>query len=360
MKRLNVAIIGQGRSGRGIHGGYFLREEGKRFCVKAVVDKLEDRRKQAQETFHCDTYDDYQKLYDRNDIDLVINATYSYLHSPITLDFLQHGFHVIVEKPFARYVHECDDMIQAAKRNHVMLAVFQQSRFAPYYRKIREIVDSGALGRIIQVSVNYSSFGRRWDWQCCQDYYGGSLLNTGPHPMDQVVDLLDYDGMPVVFSRLDRVNTFGDAEDYAKIIVTAPERPLFDIEVSSCNNYAEDIYKIQGSNGSLRASMKHCEWKYFKPEELQKQHLILNPLTDENGKPGYCREEIKWYENSWDAAEGHAFGSAVDTYYEHVYEHLINGVEFPVKNEKVKQQIAIAEVVHNQNPLSKFVEREAF
>ena len=87
MKRLNVAIIGQGRSGRGIHGEYFLREEGKRFCVKAVVDKLEDRRKQAQETFHCDTYDDYQKLYDRNDIDLVINATYSYQNSPNTLDF---------------------------------------------------------------------------------------------------------------------------------------------------------------------------------------------------------------------------------------------------------------------------------
>ena len=84
---------------------------------------------------------------------------------------------------------------------------------------------------------------------------------------------------------------------------------------------------------------------------------LLNPLTDENGKPAYCKEEIKWYENSWDAAEDHAFGSAVDTYYGYIYEHLINGAEFPVKNEKVKQQIAIAEVIHNQNPLSRFIER---
>lgn len=125
---------------------------------------------------------------------------------------MNHGFNVLVEKPFARTAAEVDTMIETAAKNKVMLAVFQQSRFAPYYRQVRKVLDSGVLGRLIQVSIQFDSYGRRWDWQCCQRFNGGSLYNTGPHPVDQALDILvDWDTMPTVFSKLDRVNTFGDA-----------------------------------------------------------------------------------------------------------------------------------------------------
>ena len=48
------------------------------------------------------------------------------------------------------------------------------------------------LGRIVQVSLSFSGFARRWDWQTLQEYKGGNLLNTGPHPMDQAMRLLDF------------------------------------------------------------------------------------------------------------------------------------------------------------------------
>ena len=101
MEKLNVAIIGQGRSGRDIHGLYFRSENNTHYEVVAVVDKLEHRRKRAVEEYHCDVYEDYRELFGREDIDLVVNSSYSCDHYPITLDLLNHGFNIVTEKPFA-------------------------------------------------------------------------------------------------------------------------------------------------------------------------------------------------------------------------------------------------------------------
>ena len=81
MKKLNVAIIGQGRSGRDIHGRYFLSEAGKAlYNVIAVADKIEARRERAVKEYGCDVYEDYRELLKRDDIDVVVNSTFSYLH----------------------------------------------------------------------------------------------------------------------------------------------------------------------------------------------------------------------------------------------------------------------------------------
>ena len=61
--------------------------------------------------------------------------------------------------------------MEAAEKSGKLLAVYQQSRFAPYYRQVKKVVDSGVLGRIVQVSIAFNGFARRWDWQCIQDFY---------------------------------------------------------------------------------------------------------------------------------------------------------------------------------------------
>lgn len=50
--------------------------------------------------------------------------------------------------------------------------IFLQSRYAPQFVKVREIVDSGVLGRIVEIKITTSSFGRRWDWQTLQENAG--------------------------------------------------------------------------------------------------------------------------------------------------------------------------------------------
>ena len=168
MKKLKVAIIGQGRSGRNIHGAYFLTNAGKeKFEVSAVADLIEFRRERAKSEFGCDIYSDYREMLVRDDIDFFVNSTFSHLHPSITLDIINSGHNVVVEKPFARSVAECDAMISAARKNGVMLNVFQQSRFAPYFIKIKEILSSGVLGDLVEVSIKYGSYTHRYDGRLC-------------------------------------------------------------------------------------------------------------------------------------------------------------------------------------------------
>lgn len=354
MKICNVAVIGQGRSGRDIHGAYFRSAENKLFHVSAVVDAQEDRRRRAKEEYGCDVYADYKELFSRKDIDLVVNSTFSKDHYPVAMDLMRHGFSVLCEKPFSAHVSECDDMIAEAEKNHVKLAVFQQSHYAPYMKKIREIFASGVLGRMVEVHVSFSGFCRRWDWQTSQRFYGGSLLNTGPHPMEQVLELMNLGkDMPHIFSYLDRVNTYGDAEDYVKIILTHSGSPLVDFEISPSDRYSTYLYKIQCERGTLEATMNHCKWSYFDPKTAPEQHLTLTPLCNAEGYPAYCGEKLEWHNEEADLG-GSAFTSAVDDYYTMLYHYLFDGAELEIPLWKVRRIIAVMEEVHQQNPMPVF------
>jgi len=353
MRKLKLAILGQGRSGRDIHGKYLVTNQ-EQFQIAYVVDPIEVRRERAKEDYGYEVFETYQELFSKTDIDFVVNATPSFLHPSITIDLLNHGFHVLSEKPFARTVKEVDEIIAAAEKNKRMIAVFQQSRFAPYYEQVKRVLDSGVLGRLVQVSIEFNGYARRWDWQCCQDFYGGNLLNTGPHPVDQALDILNFhEDMPNVMCKMDRVNTFGDAEDYVKLILTAPDRPLIDVEICSCDAYPSFTYNIMGSTGGLAGGMNEIKWRYFKPEEAPEQHIIRTPLCDENDYPKYCSEQLKWYEEEWTAENTGTFTTAVDKLYQTVYNHLVDGVPLVATPQQVRQQIAVMEECHNQNPLSK-------
>ena len=66
-----------------------------------------------------------------------------------------------------------------------------------------------------RVSAFFSSgFARRWDWQTMRKHYGGNLLNTAPHALDQALQLFGTDARPKVTCAMDRANSFGDAEDH--------------------------------------------------------------------------------------------------------------------------------------------------
>ena len=349
-RKLNVAIIGQGRSGMNIHGEYMLRDEAKKlYNVVAVVDWMKERRDRAKETFGCDVYENYTDLFGRDDIDLVINSTFSHYHCAVSEDLLNHGFNVVVEKPFGKFSLECEKVIAAAKKSGKMFSIFQQSRFAPYYEEVKEIIKSGVLGKIEHISIKFSGFKRRWDWQCSNRYYAGALLNTGPHPLDQALDLLDTDDMPNVFSVLKRINSNGDAEDYVKLILTYPDRPLIDLEINGVDGYNDRVYDIYAEKGSLIAGYDKIKYKYHDDKEMPK--FTLEPITKEDGiTPSMCVEELNWHEVEKDI-DGTVFIEGTNKYYENIYNHLVNGEELKIKPEKILQQIRVIELVHAQNPM---------
>ncbi|WP_127586698.1 Gfo/Idh/MocA family protein [Paenibacillus koleovorans] len=349
---LKVGIIGQGRSGRNIHAHGILREPEK-YVITAVADGLEERRARAVEEFGCNAYATWEEMVENEQLDLVVNASPSDLHFPISLDLLNRGVNVLCEKPLAKTPEEVDQLIAASKKSGAYLAVFQQSRYMPAFQKIRSIIDSGVLGRIVQVDSTSNGFARRWDWQTLQSNNGGNLMNTGPHPVDQALQLFGTDIMPDVTCIMDRANTFGDAEDYVKIILRGPGRPVIDIEISSCSLFPRAQFTIQGTKGGLTGNTQSLTWKYFKSEEAPEQVLTTKPIINENGEPAYCREALTWYEEKWELElpEGFAaFEIMTNTLYKKLYATLTEGAALEITPEQVRQQMAVMEECRRQNP----------
>lgn len=352
MGKLRVAIIGQGRSGRNIHGDYFKSEYNKNFEVVAVIERDAFRRQRAEEEYPgCKSFECYTELYGRDDIDLVVNASYSDEHYPITRDLLLNGFNVICEKPMGRCRYECDDLMRIAEEKGVMLAVFQQSLFAPNFVKAFEVARSGIIGEVKQVNIHASGFARRWDWQTLQSRLAGSVYNTGPHPIGHGLGFIDFDdNARVVYSKLDSVLTSGDAEDFAKIIITAPNKPIIDIEINSNDAFSGYAFKILGSKGTFMCTASDYKLKYIVDGENPEKPVIFESLKDENGYPIYCGETLIAHEEEGEI-KNEVFKVGNVKFYEMVYQRLVNNKPLVIKPEYAAKVISIIEAVHANNPM---------
>ena len=352
MKKLNVAIIGQGRSGKDIHGKYFRGSDNEFYNVKYVVDADAFRREVSEKIYPgCKTFENYEELFNIDDIDLVVNSTYSEMHYPITKDLLLHGKNVLVEKPFARSRYECDELIKIAKENGAVLAVFQQTFFAPFYVFAYDLMRSGKLGDVKQISIRYNGFARRWDWQTLQKKCAGSTYNTGPHPIGMALGFIDFDkNFKVVYSKLDTALTSGDADDYAKILIAAPEKPLVDIEINSTDAYSGYNVKIQGSKGTFKATPAAYEMTYICDGENPERPVVETFLKNDEGNPIYCSEKLVKHVEG-DKFNGTAFDVGTATLYKQLYYRITEGVPMTVTPEMAADIISVIETVHAENPL---------
>ena len=353
MKKLNLAVIGQGRSGKDIHGLYYKSEANVYYNVKYVVEQDEYRRNFSKDYYPgCEVLADYRELFDKKDIDLVVNVTYSNEHYPITKDLLEHGFNVLTDKPFARNAFECNTLIKTAKDKGVVLMVFQQTFYSPVYLKAKEVIDSGILGKIEQIAIKYNNLVRRWDWQTLQKRLGGHCYNTGPHPIGMALGFADFDkDLKVVFSRTDNTPMFaGDADDFVKAIITAPGRPVLDVEMSSIDAYKNPVIKIQGTKGTYSSDFVNYQMKYVVDGENVERQPIENFLEDENKLPAYCGEELITHEDGGQF-NGDPFELGAARLYEDLYYKITEGREVMITPEVVTQIINVIEAIHAQNPL---------
>lgn len=352
MKKLNVAIIGQGRSGRNIHGGYFLGEKNQYYNVKYVVDTDDYRRNVAKETYSgCEVFADYRDLFAIDDIDVVVNSTYSEQHYAITKDLLQHGKNVLVEKPLARTRFECEDLIKTAKDNNVILAVFMQTFFAPYYEFAYETIKSGRLGDVKQISIRFNGFSRRWDWQTLQKRCAGNAYNTGPHPIGMALGFIDFDeNAKVVYTKLGSALTSGDSDDYVKILIDTPNKPVLDIEINNTDAYSDYNVKIQGDKGTMKLTPFKYEMTYIIDGENPQQPVIETFLESADKKPCYCGENFITHTEEGEFG-GTAFDTGTQKLYEQLYFKLTEGRPMTVTPEMGREVIGVIETAHIQNPL---------
>jgi predicted dehydrogenase len=141
-------------------------------------------------------YTDDRALYDRSDIDLVVLGLPNDLHCESAVRAAGAGKHVVVEKPMALSLAECDRMIAACAQAGVMLGYAEELCFAPKYTRLKALVDEGALGRIHLVKQSEKHDGPHASW-----FYntvrsgGGVTMDMGCHAVEFFRWMLGQGGM---------------------------------------------------------------------------------------------------------------------------------------------------------------------
>lgn len=351
-KLIKVGIAGFGRSGYGIHANY-LKHDQARFKVVAVADADPERRADAVREFGAAVYGDYQEMLAQADFDLFVNATPSRFHVEASQAALTAGRHVLAEKPSAFTVADFNQLLKTARKARKVFYPFQNSRFYPFFIKMREVIASGVLGEIISIRTNWSGFSRRWDWQTLQREGAGNLWNTGPHPVDQAIVLFG-EGKPKVFCRMhaDHYPFEGDANNFCALTLYGAGHPTIEIVLSSFQAYPQgEMYNVSGTRGGLTGGPSGLKWKYYRPEEAP-AHEFWRPWSDHRQ---YCTEPLPWHEESWaetsNDSNATGFVEIVATLYGDLYEVLVNGKKPEIKHEQVRRQIAVMVEAHRQNPL---------
>jgi len=134
-------------------------------------------------------YSDYKEMLETEKPDIAAIATSSSLHYPMTKDALQAGCHVILEKPIALAAEEMDSLIDLADEKQRKTAVCYISRYAPHILKLREAVEKGRFGRILNgsIQVNWNrnnEYYKQASWRGTWDKDGGALMNQCTHGID--------------------------------------------------------------------------------------------------------------------------------------------------------------------------------
>jgi predicted dehydrogenase len=339
---IKVGIAGQGRSGWGIHAR-LIEPLDQLYKVVAVADRLAERQREAAARFGCRTYDDLASMLQDSEVELVVNSLPSHLHPSGSIAALEASKDVVCEKPMAARVADADDMIDAARQADRVLAIFQNYRYDPDFQKVQEVIASGVLGRIVMIRMAWQGFGRRWDWQTLRKYDGGTLNNTGPHPLDMALQLFG-PSKPEVFCHLERTLTLGDAEDHVKLILHGPDAPMIDLEITSACAYSQDPWLVMGTQGTLTGTRRALHWKYLDPEQLEPRAVDERPTPDRS----YNREYIEWTEGSWDRSE--YTGPRHTGFYLDLYETIRHGKPLFITPESVRRQIEVLEECHRRCP----------
>ena len=274
-------------------------------------------------------------LADR-DLELVILATPSHLHAAQTIEALQRGKHVVCEKPMALSAVDADRMIAAAEQGGRLLTIFHNMRYWPDFLKMREVIASGKLGRIVQIKITMHRFTRRWDWQTLREFGGGALFNAGAHLVDLALQLFG-DATPIVTADLQHALSSGDAEDHAKIVLRGPRAPTIEVEISNACAYPQEVWHVMGTAGGLRGSHEQLHWKWIDPGALPDRPVDRNPAAADRK---FNRETLEWHEESWTRSSDE--NSDYVRFYEDLHRSL-HGAPLAITPQSVRRTLSVLE-----------------
>jgi len=158
MERLRIAVVGCGGVSQGHIQGWLGQPE--RAEVVALVDIVREKAEERRERFRlsdADVYTDWREVMLKEDVDVINICTQGDLHTELIIAALEAGKHVVTEKPVGWNLEECRKLRWYAKKYpHLKVGVGYSLRYYPLNIKTRELIRSGAIGRIMYAEASHN------------------------------------------------------------------------------------------------------------------------------------------------------------------------------------------------------------
>jgi predicted dehydrogenase len=260
---IRVAIVGVGNISRLHFEAYLTFAE--RCEIVALADILPERAQNALERYRLKNariFASHKEMLSAlgSKIDVVSVCTPPYCHAEITIDALRAGCHVLVEKPMAASLAECDAMLAAEQESGRLLSVVAQNRFRSPIDTLKRVLDTGLIGRVLHAQIDshwwrghsyYDLWWRgRWDKEG-----GGCTLNHAVHHIDMLLWMM---GLPervtAVLSNAAHDNA--EVEDISVAILEYPMGAIAQITSSVIHHGEEQQVIFQGEKARVSAPWK--------------------------------------------------------------------------------------------------------
>lgn len=313
MKR--IGIVGAGIIGAS-HKAAIMKNSD--CCLSAVCDVVIEKAKELTADTDIPVYADYKEMAENVELDAVILNLPHFLHKEVTIYFLEKKIPVLVEKPMANTVEECDAMIAAANRTGTPLAVGHVQRYFAAYHAIREMIAGEKLGKLCLVTESrniYYFAESRPKWFLDKQKAGGGItMNYGAHSIDKLL----YTTGATIEKISANSNNFlnnADVEAAAQILLKLSNGASVTLSYSGCYApymeevifyFTEGVAKVCGYRelwvSEKGGKFERVELDYTKlelEEQLTEFLKLLEGQDSEIADPQYGREVIRVLEEAF-------------------------------------------------------------
>ncbi|MDH8678603.1 Gfo/Idh/MocA family oxidoreductase [Fusibacter bizertensis] len=262
MSKLKVAILGCGRiSYKHVEALINNSDEAE---LVAVCDLVESRAIERQKQYldkmidgKVDLYTDYKNMLKYTEIDAVAIATESGYHASHALYCIEHGKHVLIEKPMALSTDDANKINAAGKKNDVKICVSHQNRFNPPIQKLRRAVEEGRFGKIINGTARIlwtrdENYYKQAPWRGTKTLDGGTLMNQCIHNIDLLQWMMNSEVTRVHAERGTFLRKI-EMEDFGALLLRFESGAIGIVEGSACvyPKNLEETLSIFGEKGTV-------------------------------------------------------------------------------------------------------------
>jgi len=316
-KEIRCGVIGYGAAfsmGRN-HAKWMASTPG--LTPVAVCDVDASRLTDANKDFPgVQTYTSVATMLRKSDVELVAVVTPHNTHAPLAVQCLSAGRHVIVEKPMCITVAEADRMIDAARKNKVMLSVFHNRRWDGDFKTLRDIIGRGIIGDVFHIEAFGGGYGHpgKW-WRASKRISGGAFYDWGAHFVDWVLNLVP-SPMASIMGYFVQNLVWKDVtnEDQVEGIVRFANGAVANLQLSSVAACGKQRWRILGTKGGI------CDGR-------RADHFLVS--TEVQGLR--AEMEVRYQNTNWEG------------YYQNIADHLLRGAELAVKPEEGRRVIQVIE-----------------